>query len=334
MSWLRQVSQRRRHASNSTTLSGVWSPEAPSWDEMRELGAPLFVGPPGLRQVALHSMCRAILRPITSLRLLGASRSPRQVLSLMSWLDTGRFLNVGDLCWPDGTSVARMRRLRRTEARRMTFGAEIGVAMIVLNEAEHVMTAIDSVRRIANELVVLDGGSTDGTPDILRSAGVRVLRHEFDIQDGRDADFAAQRNRAQEALTTDWILRIDADEALQPALADQLQAASLERDVDVVFVPRLNLIGDPCETPEFWPSIVPVLFRRHLRFRGRIHEELVGWSRPLLLPLSGPYMLHSKSLLSYYKSGLRYALLDPESYAEDWLEMARGQVARLEKLQD
>jgi glycosyltransferase involved in cell wall biosynthesis len=80
--------------------------------------------------------------------------------------------------------------------------------MIVRNEAANLPHCLDSVQGLWDELVVVDTGSEDATPALAGERGARVLHLPW------TGDFAAARNRSLEACTGDWILVLDADEAV------------------------------------------------------------------------------------------------------------------------
>lgn len=84
----------------------------------------------------------------------------------------------------------------------------LSLAMIVKNEAPRLGHCLASVEGLVDEVVVLDTGSTDGTPDLARARGARV--EAFTWVD----DFSAARNAALDLCTGDWILVLDADEAI------------------------------------------------------------------------------------------------------------------------
>lgn len=85
---------------------------------------------------------------------------------------------------------------------------KLSLAMIVKNEEARLGHCLDSVRNLVDEMVVVDTGSADGTRDLAVSAGARV--HEFPWSD----DFAAARNESLRHCTGDWVLVLDADEAI------------------------------------------------------------------------------------------------------------------------
>ncbi len=99
-------------------------------------------------------------------------------------------------------------------------GAPMRLSVIVItrNEAPRIARCLHSVAW-ADERVVLDSGSTDGTPELARQLGARV-HHSSDWP-----GFGAQKNRAIDLAQGDWVLVLDADEWLTPELADAMRAA-------------------------------------------------------------------------------------------------------------
>lgn len=97
----------------------------------------------------------------------------------------------------------------------------LSVAIVARDEADRLEAAIRSVA-FASEVLVLDSGSTDGTPELAERLGARVLRTGW-------PGHVAQKNRALAEVRHDWVLSIDADERVSPELAVAIQAA-LERE--------------------------------------------------------------------------------------------------------
>ncbi|MEO5822362.1 MAG: glycosyltransferase family 2 protein, partial [Vicinamibacteraceae bacterium] len=92
----------------------------------------------------------------------------------------------------------------------------VSVTIITKNEAARLDAALASVAW-ADEIVVVDAGSTDATADIARRASARVFVEGW-------PGFPQQKNRAADLASHDWILSIDADEQVSPALADEIRA--------------------------------------------------------------------------------------------------------------
>jgi glycosyltransferase involved in cell wall biosynthesis len=111
----------------------------------------------------------------------------------------------------------------------------ISVAIISLNEADNIERCLRSVP-FADDFVVLDSGSTDRTREIAAACGARVFDEEW-------RGFRAQKQRATQLCQYDWVLSLDADEALSPESAKEIQmlleSSSLE-SFDGYESPRLT----------------------------------------------------------------------------------------------
>ena len=95
--------------------------------------------------------------------------------------------------------------------------ATLSVAIITLNEEANLTRTLASVAW-ADDLVVVDSGSTDGTEAIARTHGARFIREPW-------RGFAAQKNLAIDLCTSDWVLSLDADEVVGPELAATIHRA-------------------------------------------------------------------------------------------------------------
>ncbi|WP_028952924.1 glycosyltransferase [Synechococcus sp. CC9616] len=136
----------------------------------------------------------------------------------------------------------------------------LSLSMIVRNEEARLAACLASVKGLADELVVVDTGSTDGTIAVAEAAGARVERIEW------PGDFAPARNRAMDFLSGDWVLVLDADEQLRPEVIPSLKALMAQPDVLVINLLRYEL--GAAMAPY---SNVSRLFRRHPGIR---------WSKP------------------------------------------------------
>ena len=111
----------------------------------------------------------------------------------------------------------------------------ITAIILTFNEERHLARCIASLLGVADRIVVVDSHSTDATQQIAQNAGASILQHDF-------VNHAQQFNWALTQLPsdTDWVLRIDADEVLTPALADEIRAQlpKLDAGTDGVYVGR------------------------------------------------------------------------------------------------
>ncbi len=110
------------------------------------------------------------------------------------------------------------------------------MAIIARDEVDRLAEAIRSVQGLASEVVVLDSGSTDGTPDLARSLGARVIETDW-------PGHVEQKNRALDACTHDWVLSIDADERVSDELAASIRRA-------IAHQPKL--LGFACSRLSWW----------------------------------------------------------------------------------
>lgn len=146
------------------------------------------------------------------------------------------------------------------------------LAMIVRDEAEHLRDCLESVRAVVDQIVVVDTGSQDGTPEIARELGAEV--YFFPWQD----DFSAARNESLQYARGDWVLWLDADERLAPESAEPLRALLRREEVAAAHLQIDNEMGG--RTVSF---LTPRLWRRHpaIRFRQPIHEQVFWAIAPL-----------------------------------------------------
>ncbi|MFL5814541.1 MAG: glycosyltransferase family 2 protein [Bdellovibrionia bacterium] len=96
----------------------------------------------------------------------------------------------------------------------------ITVTIITLNERDNITRAIESVKW-ADEIIVVDSGSTDGTVEIAQKLGARVVHNPW-------PGYGKQKNFAQSLATHDWILNVDGDEMVPEDLKQQIQKALAE----------------------------------------------------------------------------------------------------------
>ena len=145
----------------------------------------------------------------------------------------------------------------------------VSVTIIAFNEAERLPAALASAAW-ADEIVVLDSGSTDGTPDLARAAGALVAVEAW-------RGYGAQKNRAAELARYDWIFNLDADERLDATLAEAVRALPATPSAAVYRVRRRNrFAGTPLRHwPWAWDEQKRLYHRQKTRFAAAaVHESL------------------------------------------------------------
>ncbi len=171
-------------------------------------------------------------------------------------------------------------------------GIDITVVLNTWNAETYLARVLDAVRGWAADIVIVDMHSDDGTCDIARAAGARVVPHEPLAYSEPARAFALQQAR------TPWMLVLDADEIAPPALLDTLAAAARAGDTDCLSLPRLNYIwGEPICHSGWEPRA-----DTHLRFGRagaidwppRIHARPrpAAGMRHRTLPADGDALLH------------------------------------------
>ncbi len=143
------------------------------------------------------------------------------------------------------------------------------VAILTKNEENHILDAIASAKPCADQILVVDSGSTDHTVPLAREAGADVVYRAW------DNDFAAQRNFALQQAKGDWILYLDADERLTPALVRKVQQIkSGPLDAQYSFKRINHAFGHEFHHGAFGPDRVKRLFPRDtVEWVGKVHER-------------------------------------------------------------
>ncbi|MFA6128723.1 MAG: glycosyltransferase family 2 protein [Bacteroidales bacterium] len=166
---------------------------------------------------------------------------------------------------------------------------KISAVIITYNEEKDIGRCLESVMDIADEVFVLDSFSTDGTETICRDHGVRFEQHVFD-------GYVAQKNRAMQMASHDFILSLDGDEALsEEAMSDIRKIKETRLHDGYIFNRRNNYCGRWMRFTTWYPDRKLRLFNRnkavwtgldphdYIRMNPgssvtRIHGDLLHWA--------------------------------------------------------
>lgn len=125
---------------------------------------------------------------------------------------------------------------------------KLTVVIPTLNEEKDLPETLKSVKDLADEILVVDSGSTDKTIEIAKKFGAKVVKHPF-------TSFSDTRNFGNEIATGDWILSIEADVVVPSGLAAEIRQAIESNKYTAYFIPRLNLIwGKPIRHTDWGPK--------------------------------------------------------------------------------
>src|SRR3989344_9002739 len=150
---------------------------------------------------------------------------------------------------------------------------KLSTTIITLNEEKDLPRCLESVRDISDQIVVVDCGSTDNTVKIAKSFGAEVYTGVFD-------NYADQKNFAIKKADGEWILSLDADEEISPALAKEIDLVTRNGQSEIAgySIPRKNIIfGKLIKYTRWQPELDRHIWlwqRGKGEWVGTVHEEV------------------------------------------------------------
>lgn len=158
-------------------------------------------------------------------------------------------------------------------------GTSISACAIMKNEISHVEAWLNNVRVFAQEIIVVDTGSTDGTNEFLaKQPDVKLINYEW------QHNFAQAKNVALQEVTGDWLVFTDADECFYHPenITEYLMQMNKQLlDKDVIFCPIDNIDADS-NNEIINSDVVPRIIRNHvgIKYMGAVHEQLTKGGEP------------------------------------------------------
>lgn len=191
----------------------------------------------------------------------------------------------------------------------------ISAVVIAKDEAANITECLASLVW-ADERLVVDSFSTDDTVRLAQAAGARVIQHPF-------VDYAAQRNFAQAQAAHDWILFVDADERVTPALATEIQRLAVSGHLDdaqAYHIQRVHLVsGRWISTPpdrRVTPSLRAAI-RQH-EVPRLLNRRQAVWERSLheVVNVPEPHQVLDGVICHYTGTNLSLALTSFNAYTD------------------
>lgn len=148
---------------------------------------------------------------------------------------------------------------------------KLTVVVLTKNEEKNIIDVVTNALRVAENVLVVDSGSTDKTVELAEKSGARVLYRAW------DNDFAAQRNFALQHISTEWVLYLDADERLNLQLIEAVQKAVSENADKQFSIKRKSVaFGQEFNYGVLKPDFVPRLFKKDkVKWIHKVHEKPV-----------------------------------------------------------
>lgn len=144
----------------------------------------------------------------------------------------------------------------------------LSLCLIAKNESFNLPRLLNSARQCADEIIVVDTGSTDNTVSIAESLGAKVFSYKW-----RD-DFADAKNEALRQATCGWVLALDADMEIEKGQAQKIRAAAESRASQAFY---LNIRSARADGVTVETVAHPWLFENHhdVKFEGKVHEAIL-----------------------------------------------------------
>lgn len=185
----------------------------------------------------------------------------------------------------------------------------ISVVIITYNEEINIARCINSVKSIADEIIVVDSFSTDKTETICKELGVSFYQNKFE-------GYAEQKNFANSLTKNKIILSMDADEALSEELTASIKTLNVDFNTSVVSFNRLtNYCGKWIRHCGWYPDTKIRIFNKdYVKWGGgKVHEKLVFEFNLKQVKIKGDLLHYSYYSIDQHKTqALKYAQLGAE----------------------
>ena len=190
---------------------------------------------------------------------------------------------------------------------------KLSVVIITLNEEKNIARCLESIKEIADEIIIIDSFSTDKTEEICKTYDVKFIKHKWE-------GYSATKNFGNALASNKYILSLDADEALSPELVQSINGIKNNTNQIVYSFNRLtNYCGKWIKHCGWYPDKKIRIFDKNInRWIGEVHETLYIEPTQNIKHLKGDCLHYSYySIEQHYQQATKYAeLAAQELYAK------------------
>jgi glycosyltransferase involved in cell wall biosynthesis len=191
----------------------------------------------------------------------------------------------------------------------------LSVVIVACDEERTIARVLAAVQPLANEIILVDSGSTDRTIEIAKSFNVKLFHKDW-------IGYAAQKNYAISLATSDWILSLDADEVLTPELVSEIKSLLTSPEAkkyDGYTLPRILFIGNTqVKHGGFYPDAQLRLIQRGKgQFNDRAVHEAIKVQGPIKQLRNPMHHLAYENLAEFEATMKKYAALSAEEFAKN-----------------
>lgn len=174
--------------------------------------------------------------------------------------------------------------------------SKLSAVIITLNEEKNIERCIKSLSKVADEIVVIDSFSKDKTEEICRKLEVKFIQTKWE-------GYSATKNFGNKSATFDWIISLDADEALNEELQESILEWKKRKNLNPAKFARMtNYCGSWVKHGAWYPDIKFRIFdKRSAKWEGDIHEQLIDQSKIEVILLKGDCLHYSYYSVEQHK---------------------------------
>lgn len=198
----------------------------------------------------------------------------------------------------------------------------LSACIIARDEADRIERCIEAVRGLADEVVVVDSGSTDDTVARAEALGARVFSRAWD-------GYGPQKRFSEDCASNDWVLNLDADEVVTPQLAAEIRALMASEPPLAGYRVPMPTVFPGASKPRLWAeshNYIRLYDRSRMRFRDSLVHDTVDEAGQPVGQLKGVALHYSNRSIEHVRQKLdRYTHLQAKELRKSplavWLRL-------------